>query len=193
MKNIQKIQKAIKFAIKTNEIYQKQTRKGKNTSYITHPLTVGIIFSQISDDIDLICAGILHDTIEDSIPEKKVTDIMLQKKFGQKIAQLVSSVSETNKKLSWKERKKEAIEHIKIFSYESLLLKSADVISNVTEIIDDYNKEGEKIFQKFNAPNPQKENMIKNYINVIETILNCNSKNPLKKEMLFLVGKLKNI
>ncbi len=193
MKNIQKIQKAIKFAIKTHEVYQKQTRKGKNISYITHPLTVGIILSQISDDVDLICAGILHDTIEDSIPQKKVTDAMIQRRFGKKVAQLVSSVSERNKSLSWKERKKEAINHIKDFSYNSLLLKSADVISNVTEIIDDYNKEGEKIFQKFNAPAPQKENVIKNYIDVIENILNYNSKNPLKKEMLSLVGKLKNI
>jgi (p)ppGpp synthase/HD superfamily hydrolase len=43
MVNIQKIQKAIKFAVKTHEVYQKQTRKGKDVSYITHPLTVGLI------------------------------------------------------------------------------------------------------------------------------------------------------
>jgi len=40
-----KIQKAIKFAAKTHDLYQKQMRKGKNIAYITHPLTVGIILA----------------------------------------------------------------------------------------------------------------------------------------------------
>jgi len=46
MNDISKIQKAIKFAVKTHEVYQKQARKGKDVSYITHPLTVGLILSQ---------------------------------------------------------------------------------------------------------------------------------------------------
>ncbi len=193
MENIQKIQKAIKFAVKTHEIYQKQTRKGKKISYITHPLTVGIILSQISNDINLICAGILHDTIEDSIPEKKVTKKMLEERFGAEVAQMVFDVSEQDKTLSWTERKKDAINHIEKFSYNSLLLKSADVIANATEIIDDYQKEGISIFEKFNAPNPKKENVIKNYANVIETILNCNSENPLKEDLLFLIKGFEEI
>lgn len=193
MENIEKIKKAIKFAIKTHEIYQKQKRKGKNTSYITHPLTVGIILSQVSSDVDLICAGILHDTIEDSVKEKKVTPLMIEEKFGEKVKRIVLDVSEQNKHLPWIERKKEAIKHIKDFSPDSLLIKSADVISNVTEIIDDYSKEGDKIFERFNAPAPQKENVVKNYINVIETILSCYDENPLKEELLSLLKKLENI
>ena len=38
------IREAVSFAIKTHEIDQKQLRKGKDIPYITHPLTVGIIF-----------------------------------------------------------------------------------------------------------------------------------------------------
>lgn len=34
------LHKAIKFAIKTHEVYQKQKRKGKDVAYIVHPMTV---------------------------------------------------------------------------------------------------------------------------------------------------------
>lgn len=106
MSRIIKIQKAIKFATKTHEIYQKQKRKGKDVSYITHPLTVGIILSCIGASDDAVCAGILHDTIEDSISEKKVTFEMLKERFGKEVAQIVLDVTETDKTLSWEERKK---------------------------------------------------------------------------------------
>ena len=184
---IGKIQKAVKFAIKTHEVYQKQTRKGKGVSYIPHPLAVGLILSRAKAEEDLIIAGILHDTIEDSIEEKKVTFKMIEERFGQKVADLVMSVSEKNKDLPWVERKKTALEHIKEFSQDSLFLKSADVISNTSEILDDYKKEGDKIFERFNSPEPKKENSLKNYIKVMETILDYWSENPLKEDLIFLI------
>ncbi len=193
MNDIKKIQKAIKFAVKTHEVYQKQTRKGKNISYITHPLTVGLILSRINASDDLVCAGILHDTIEDSVEKKKVTLVMLEERFGKNVAQIVLDVTETNKELPWEERKKKAIEHIKEFSHESLLLKSADVISNASEIIDDYNKEGESVFKRFNAPEPKKENVIKKQLNVINTIIGRWSENPLIAELNNLKNKLEEI
>ncbi len=193
MSDIQKIQKAIKFAIKTHEVYQKQTRKGKDISYITHPLTVGLILSRVGANDDLVCAGILHDTIEDSIKEKKVTFEMLEERFGNNVAELVLSVSEGQKGGSWEDRKREAVEHIKDFSKDSLLLKSADITSNVSEIIDDYCKDGDKIFERFHAPEPKKENTIKNYINVMDAILIRWSENPLSLELNNLKNKLEEI
>jgi (p)ppGpp synthase/HD superfamily hydrolase len=40
-----KLKKAIRFATKTHEVYQKQKRKGKDIPYITHPLAVGRILA----------------------------------------------------------------------------------------------------------------------------------------------------
>ncbi len=193
MNNLEKIQKAIKFAVKTHEVYQKQTRKGKDVSYITHPLTVGLILSKIGASDDLVCAGILHDTIEDSIDRKKVTFEMLEERFGSNVAELVASVSETAKNVSWEEKVERSLEHIKTFSQDSLLLKSADVISNTSEIIDDYGKDGEGIFERFNAPKPKKENTAQKYINVINTIVDCWPENPLKDMLVSLSNKLEII
>ena len=66
-----KIKDAIKFSIKTHEVYQKQKRKGKDIPYITHPLTVGLILARAGAWPHIIAGGILHDTIEDSVPEHK--------------------------------------------------------------------------------------------------------------------------
>ncbi len=193
MKDIEKIQRAIKFAVKTHEVYQKQTRKGKDTSYITHPLTVGLILSRIGKNDDLICAGILHDTIEDSIDEKKVTREMLEERFGEKVADLVLSVSETDKELSWIERKEMAKEHVQSFSPESVMLKSADVIANATEMLDDYKREGDNIFKMFNAPEPKKENIINDKIELINILINHYPENPLKDNLEKIKTEFTNI
>ena len=76
-----KIQHAIRFAIKTHEIYQKQKRKGKDIPYIIHTLTVGLILAKAGVSEDVVIAGILHDTIEDSIDKKKVTKEMIIERF----------------------------------------------------------------------------------------------------------------
>jgi len=182
-----KIQKAIKFAVKTHDLYQKQTRKGKGIAYITHPLTVGIILSLATAPEDVIVAGILHDTIEDSIPEKKVTIEMLTERFGSQVADLVLSVTETDKTLSWEKRKQEALEHIKKYSHDSLLIKSADIISNTSETLDDYQRYGDEVFERFSAP---KEKVIQNQLKVIAAINDSWPKNPLAPDLLGLAKGL---
>jgi len=117
------IRRAIKFSIKTHEVYQKQKRKGKDVAFITHPLSVGLILSLAGADKNEIIAGILHDTIDDSIPEKKVTKEMLAERFGEKTANLVQSVTELDKSVPWDIRKREMIESIGSYSRSSLLVK----------------------------------------------------------------------
>lgn len=180
MKYSLRLKSAIRFAIKTHDVYQKQKRKGKDVAYITHPLTVGLILSQARASEDIVIAGILHDTIEDSAPTKKVTVAMLQKRFGLRVAELVDSVTEHRKSDSWPKRKREALRHIKTFSRGSVLLKSADVISNVRESFDDYAREGEALFKRFNAP---KEKTIENIRNVIKALLRRWPASPLAGDL----------
>ena len=186
----QKLKNAIKFAIKTHDLYQKQMRKGKDVAYITHPLTVGVILASAGCSEDVVAAGILHDTIEDSTIEKKVTASMLAQRFGDNVAELVSSVSENDKAKSWDDRKNEAVEHIKDFSQESLLVKSADIVSNVSELVDDYARYGEDVFSRFNAP---REKVISNQLRVIDAILRRWVENPLAGDLQDLAEKIGKI
>jgi hypothetical protein len=185
-----KISKAIQFSIKTHEIYQKQKRKGKDIPYITHPLTVGIILSRTGCEEDVVIAGILHDTIEDSIPEKKVTKKMIAERFGENVAELVVSVSETDKTLTWEERKTQALEHIEHFSHGSLLVKSADIISNATELVEDHRREGDAVFARFNAG---KDKILENQLKLIGAIIEKWSDSPLVSDLQSVARDLQSI
>jgi len=186
-----KIKDAIRFSIKTHEVYQKQKRKGKDVAYITHPLTAGIILARAGADEDTVVAGILHDTIEDSPEYMKVTQEMIAERFGGEVNKLVLSVTEQDRSRSWEERKKESIEHIKDFSYNSILLKSADIISNTSELIDDYERdEGDRVFTRFGAP---KEKILEHYQLAIGALLKALPANPLANDLRFVSKKLEAI
>lgn len=184
------IKKAVRFSVKTHEVYQKQKRKGKDIPYVTHPLTVGLILASAGASEGVIIAGILHDTIEDSVTEKKVTKEMLAERFGEEVAALVASVTETDKSLSWEERKKEALAHIGTFSQGSLLVKSADIISNASELVDDFRREGEAVFARFNAP---KEKILKHYSEAITALIGKWEESPLAEDLKSLASELQKI
>jgi len=186
----ERIMNAIRFSIKTHEVYQKQKRKGKDIPYITHPLAVGLILARAGASEDVIIAGILHDTIEDSTQKKKVTKEMLVTRFGVKVAKLVSSVTEPNKKLSWEERKREALEHIGTFSRDSVMLKSGDVINNLGELLDDYAKEGEATWKRFNAP---KDKLLANSLQVTVALRAKWPASPLAADLRVIEKRLEGI
>ena len=189
MKYTEIIHRAIKFAAKTHQVYQDQKRKGKKIPYITHPLTVGLILSLHGASEEVICAGILHDTIEDSPSNKKVTREMIYERFGEKIAELVESVTD-NKLLKGEARKKDVLERIKSYTNESVLIKSADVMSNISEILDDHGRYGDEIFSRFSEP---KQPTIQKYLNLIDTLADRWPSCPMNDELRILADDLKKV
>ena len=190
MKYTNLIRKAIKFSIKTHEVYQKQKRKGKDIAYITHPLSVGLILSLAGADEETIVAGILHDTIEDSIDEKKVDQKMISERFGKKVADIVMSVTETDKSLPWEMRKAQAVEHVATFSHNSLLVKSADILSNMSELVDEYHRYGDGVFDRFSA---DKSKVLDHYLRAIEAVLSRWKGNPLFRDLKAVANDLQLI
>lgn len=185
-----KIRRAIRFASKTHDFYQKQKRKIRDTSYITHPLMLGILLAKTGADDDIISAGILHDTIEDSLAEKKVSREMLSERFGERVATIVSDLSESHEISSWQEKKEKVIRDISTFSDDSLLVKSADVVCNLADLLDDYARYGEEVFDHFRPP---KEDKINNYIKTIDAINERSLDNPFREDLNILKSKLKAI
>ncbi len=187
------LQKAVALAIQTHEIDQKQKRKGKDVPYIVHPLAVGLILAKAGAHDAIIAAGILHDTIEDSIPEKKVTREMLERHFGPAVAEMVDDVSEKDKNLSWKDCKRDALEHIRTIEGGSLWVKTADTISNVSDLLKDYEIDHDSTFSRFNA---SKEDILGNYRSVIDALLErwgTETENPMIMDLRTLADGLKTI
>ena len=106
-----KIEEAIIYA---TIMHQGKVRKLGNTPYILHPLEVAQILSTMTDDQDVITAGILHDVVEDT--DGTIREI--GKRFGERVAFLVASESENaypeeSRSESWKKRKEESIRVLK--------------------------------------------------------------------------------
>ena len=89
---------AIKVSTKAHE---GQYRKGTNLPYISHPYAVGMLLMSYECTSEVVAAGILHDTVEDT--ELTLKDI--EEQFGPKVASIVEGCSEPNKEWSWEERK----------------------------------------------------------------------------------------
>jgi len=181
------MQEALLFALDAHQFHQQQKRKGKDVPYIVHPLAVGLLLAHAGAKEETIVAGILHDTIEDSTPEHKVTKQILSERFGPEVARLVASVSETDKTLPWAERKRRALEDIARFDEESVLVKSADVICNAEELLSDYARDGDEVFSRFNAG---KEKYLVSQMRVIRALVVRWPDNPLSERLTFILRRL---
>ncbi|HPF83281.1 MAG TPA: bifunctional (p)ppGpp synthetase/guanosine-3',5'-bis(diphosphate) 3'-pyrophosphohydrolase, partial [Bacilli bacterium] len=88
-KEIETIKNAYLFA---SEMHFGQKRL-TGEDYISHPLNVAYILTEIYADYATLCAALLHDVLEES----KVTKEELVDKFGDEIALLVDGVTKINK------------------------------------------------------------------------------------------------
>lgn len=86
---IEIIKKAYEYA---NYLHEGQMRES-GEPYITHPLNVAYILSEMHADKDTICAALLHDTLEDtSVKKEEIADL-----FNKDIANLVDGVTKISK------------------------------------------------------------------------------------------------
>lgn len=133
---------AMEFAAKAHE---GQFRKGTRRPYIVHPIEVADIVSTMTKDEEVICAAVLHDTIEDC---SGITWDVLKLRFGGRVADMVAQESE-DKSLSWMERKSSTISRLKTAPLEVQMIGLADKLSNMRDIDRDYPVHGDALWSRF--------------------------------------------
>ena len=74
------------------EAHKGQFRK-EGSPYITHPISVATILLELHLDAQTVCAGLMHDVLEDSFIKKSY----LEKLFGKETVAIVDGVSNLNK------------------------------------------------------------------------------------------------
>ena len=121
--------RALEFASRKHSV---QRRKDAEASpYINHPIALVSILAVEAeiDDSDVLCAALLHDTIEDT----KTSREELVAQFGAAIADIVLEVTD-DKTLEKEARKRLQIEHAHALSPAAGLVKLADKIANLRDV-----------------------------------------------------------
>jgi len=129
MSNIGKLMRATKFAAYK---HRDQRRKGEEAHpYINHPIQVAELLTRVGDidDIEIVMAALLHDTVEDT----NTTFDELEHEFGKGVSALVGEVTD-DKTLAKAERKRRQVEHTAELSDRAKLIKLADKTCNVRDI-----------------------------------------------------------
>ncbi len=111
--------------------HQGQVRKYTNEPYIVHPAAVAKIINDLGGTEDMICAGWLHDTMEDTkIPKE---DILY---FGPDVHRMVVGMTNPSKKEDGNRAARQVIDrkHLDNQRGDVLAIRLADIFDNTKSI-----------------------------------------------------------
>jgi hypothetical protein len=154
-------------------------RKGTPIPYIEHPVAVARILERHGYGEDLVVAGLLHDTVEDTKYGSAPVQASLRRaagadrlpcpaepmefraaflrfltdEFGPDVFRLILAVSETKNDggvpRDWLERKREQLDKLARASEDEAALKAADALHNIESTVADINRLGLAVLDRF--------------------------------------------
>ena len=137
-------------------MYQGKVRKFKSVPFILHPMEVAQILATMTDEQEILAAGILHDVVE----ETDGTLAEIEKRFGKRVALLVASESENDypgedRQTTWKRRKEESLKVLKNSTDIGVqMLWLADKLANIRSLARIYSEMGEELWKKLHQSDP---------------------------------------
>lgn len=148
-----RLDEAIKLA---SRLHRDQTRRdNEKTPYISHLMSVAVLLSEVTDDEDIIIAGLMHDSLEDV---SGYTYAKLAADCGERVATIVSHVTEPldankdkSEQLPWLERKEVYLTVLRSGGVESAMVSSADKIHNTESFIRDIKKDDGSFLSRFGS------------------------------------------
>ena len=117
------------------EAHRGQTR-ANGEPYFQHPYEVCLILCSLHMDIPTLCAGLLHDTVEDV---EDMTREVIIREFGEEIATLVDSVTKLEK-IEFATRQEQQVESLRKMlvatarDFRVVIIKMADRLHNMRTI-----------------------------------------------------------
>ncbi len=147
------LEKAIRFAV---DAHAGQTRKD-GSPFILHPLEDAVIVGTLTDDLEVIAAAVLHDTVEDT--DTTPQDIL--DTFGPRVYDLVMGETENKRPAlppsqTWKVRKEESLQLLEAAKDPAVrLLWLGDKLSNLRALHRAFKARGAEAFRRFHVREPQ--------------------------------------
>lgn len=180
-----RIEQAIRAA---SVLHKDQLRKGSMPlPYITHLVATAFTLLDYTDDENVIIAALLHDAIEDT----DYTLDELQEDFGNKVREIVESVTEPKRneenKITWREQKMTYVRQLKKARKEALLVAAADKIHNFRTIVEDYTDDHKRYVQDFGKNFDDRLEVYQ----AIHDVINNRLDNPIKDEFNHVFSEFK--
>lgn len=132
-------------------LHAHQLRKGGKIPYISHLMSVAALVLEDGGDEDAAIAALLHDAIEDQ--GGTVIRNEIQQQFGDRVLHIVDACTESEQhpKPPWKQRKLQAIAQLQAAPPEAQRVMIADKLHNLRSIWADRQRQGDRVWQRFNA------------------------------------------
>ncbi|MBQ1194555.1 MAG: HD domain-containing protein [Lachnospiraceae bacterium] len=133
------------------DAHKGQVRKGTQIPYFSHIITTLNYAMELTDNVDVLTAAILHDTVEDtSVTIKDIVD-----RFGKKVAELVAYETEDKRSSrpaseTWELRKQETIMHLQDMPADAKIIVLSDKTANAESLVKEWRVFGDEIWNKFN-------------------------------------------
>jgi len=165
--------------VKNAELFAKKKhsgmmRKDDITPYSKHlESVVNRLKSLGVIDEELLCAGWLHDTIEDT----DVTFDDLFEKFGSRVSVLVSTLSK-DMSLTRKQRERTYVKQLKEASFDAKLIKLCDISANLSDL------------KNYNASKSKKLRQVRKIRHYLIVIKNDLIENPDYPKILTLLDSI---
>lgn len=127
--------KKIECAFELAKVAHEGQSRASGSPYIVHPAIVADILMDMGLDCATVCAGLLHDTVEDT----SVTDEKLREEFGDEVANLVQGVTKLSN-LKFSSVEEEQAENIRKMFFAMakdirvIIIKLADRLHNMRSL-----------------------------------------------------------
>jgi (p)ppGpp synthase/HD superfamily hydrolase len=132
-------------------LHAHQLRKGGTVPYMSHLISVAALVLEDGGDEDAAIAALLHDAVEDQGGAAIRDEI--HKRFGDRVLHIVDACTESEQtpKPPWKQRKLQALAQMRQAEPEVLRVMLADKLHNLRSIWADWQRQGDGVWERFNA------------------------------------------
>jgi (p)ppGpp synthase/HD superfamily hydrolase len=160
-----------------SDAHRQQRRESDAARFIVHPLEVAALLHNTGHAEQLVAAGILHDTIEDTATS--VPDI--RARFGPEIAEIVATLTEDPTIEGFQQRKAALRQQIADFDSSATAVYAADKVAKVRELRSRATR-GEDVLD---PDNPAGQDKLEHYLASLAMLEQIKPEHPLVRQLRF--------
>nr|WP_120491543.1 HD domain-containing protein [Corynebacterium lactis] len=161
-------------------------RKSTTIPYISHPFSVMLLASRVTDDEDVLVAALFHDILED-VPEFYSAEQM-SAEFGPRVVDIVRGVTKDESIRDWQGRSDAYLAALAKAPEGSVIVAAADKFHNLSSTLEDLRRDGRSVWGRFNSSPGQQ---LWWYTSVLEVISGRLPGLPLLPELGEMVDQLR--